>query len=127
MAKAKAKQPVIMVMGTECPPEIAEEFSQWYSDKHITDILKFPGVKKAARYKIAGAQKALAPAKGESAGDYPQFLATYEYEDWKAVEDYNNWPERKAILEDWNKNWAPKGARIKWRIFYEPIKSWEKK
>ncbi|MBI2831685.1 MAG: hypothetical protein HYX79_05460 [Chloroflexi bacterium] len=121
MAKAKSRQPVIMVMGTECPPEIAEEFNRWYSDKHVPDILKFPGVKKATRYKMVP-QEALTHVKGTSWGENPQFLTIYEFEDWKAVEEYNKWPERKAISEDWNKNWAPKGAVIKLRIFYEPFK-----
>lgn len=119
MAKAK---PVMMIVGTECPPEIAKEFSEWYSNKHIPDILKFGKIKKAARFQIIS--KGISGAKGEGAAQYPQFLATYQYDDWKAVEEYDKWPDRKAILDDWNVNWAPKGAVIKWRIFYEPIKSW---
>ena len=55
--------PVLMVMGTQCPPEIEEEFSNWYSNKHVPDILKFKGVKKAARYKIIRPEQTIARAK----------------------------------------------------------------
>ncbi len=118
--------PILMVVGTECPSEIEEEFSNWYSNKHVPDVLRFKGVKKATRYKILPPEQTIARSTGETPGEYPPYVATYEFEDWKAVENYNHWPERQAILRDWNENWATKGAKIKWRIFYEAIKTWEK-
>lgn len=121
-----ANGPVIMVMGTECPPETEEEWSKWYSEKHVPDVLKFKGIKKATRYKIKRPGHEIRRAAGESSDDYPKYLAIYEFESWQAVEAYNTSPEREVALEDWNRNWANKGARVRWRICYEPIQTWQR-
>ena len=35
--------PVIMVVGTECPSEIEEEWNEWYSEKHVPICLNSRG------------------------------------------------------------------------------------
>ena len=45
--------PVIKVIEMECPPEIEEGWNAWYNEKHVPQVLKFKGFKRAARYKIA--------------------------------------------------------------------------
>lgn len=112
-----ANGPVIMVMGTECPPEIEEAWSRWYTEKHVPDVLKFSGIRNATRYRIR-------PGQAKANPECPKYVAIYEYENWQAVEGYNNSPQRQAAVKDWNDNWAPKGARLAWRIYYQPIKSW---
>ena len=108
--------PTILVVGTECPPEAEEEWNRWYNAKHVPDVLKFKGVKKATRYKIIGDDK----------GEYPKYLVIYEFESRQAAEAYNTSPEFDALRKDWNDNWAKRGAEIKWRLQYEPIKTWQK-
>ncbi len=109
--------PVIMILGTEPPPGLEEEWNQWYTEKHVPDVLKFKGARKATRYKISK----------EMEGQYPRYLAVYEFESKEALDEYmTTSPEHFAALDDWNDNWAPKGAEIKWRIYYEPIKTREK-
>lgn len=115
-----AKGPYIMVIGTECPPEIEKEFNEWYSNKHIPEFMQFKGVNKATRYKVKPLEHEIYQNKGESAGQYPEYVAIYEIETWEDVVAYYTGPERIPLVEDWNK-WAEKGARIKWRVFYEPF------
>ena len=109
---------VFMVMGTECPTASEEAWSRWYTEKHVPDVLRFKGVKSATRYQIRDAEEARAQPS------CPKYVAIYRFENWKAVEGYNNSKERQVALKDWNENWVPKGAKLVWRIYYEPIKSW---
>jgi len=123
-------KPVVMIIGTECSPEWEKEWSEWYTDKHLPDMFKFEGVKKAARYKIKTPTEAdgIVPTQDERTGkvSYAPYIATYEFDNWEAIKVYNASGMRNEIVQDWNKNWTPKGARIVWRIFYEPIGTWEK-
>jgi antibiotic biosynthesis monooxygenase (ABM) superfamily enzyme len=107
--------PAIMVVGTECPPEVEEEWNRWYSAKHVPDILKFKGIRKATRYKII-----------DDKGEYPKYLAIYEFESPQAAEAWNTSPERDAVMRDFNDNWVTRGAKIEWRVQYEPMKTWQK-
>ena len=122
--------PVLMVIGTECSPEWEEEWSNWYNEKHLPDMFKYEGVKRATRYKmrIPAEDDGITPSEKERTGTagYAPYIALYEFENWEAVKGYHTSEMRNEIVEDWNKNWTPRGARIVWRIFYEPIKTWEK-
>jgi len=44
---------VITIVGTQCPPKTEARFDQWYSERHILDLLKFKGLKGATRYQLA--------------------------------------------------------------------------
>ena len=118
-------EPVIMVIGTDCPPEVAEDWGKWYSETHVPDVFKFKGVIKASRYKIRFTEREIERSAGESVPEYPEYLAIYEFENWQALEDFYGSPEREAAAKDWSENWAPKGTKIKWRVFYEPVGSWQ--
>jgi hypothetical protein len=50
-----------------------DEFNQWYSNRHIPDVLKVPGFKAAQRFRLADAQ--LRGKKSEW-----RYLAVYEIE-----------------------------------------------
>ncbi|MDO8568663.1 MAG: hypothetical protein Q7R57_08105 [Dehalococcoidales bacterium] len=119
-----ANGPVIMVMGTECLSETEEAWSKWYSEKHVPDVLKFKGIKNATRYKIRDENEAARGTADKSGPQCPKYVAIYEFQNWQAVEGYNNSPERQVAVKDWNDKWVNKGARLVWRIYYEPIKSW---
>lgn len=107
---------VMRITGTECPPEIEEEWNKWYDDPHIANLMKFPGVKKAARYKIIGGKN----------GEYPTYISTYEWESQEALERWDNSPEHTASFKDFVDNWASKGVQAKWMVQYELMRTWEK-
>ncbi len=109
---------VIMILGTDPPPVMEEEWNKWYNEKHWPDVLKFKGFKKATRYKLID---------DPEGGKYPRYLAIYEMESKKAADDYDNSPIRKAAGADWSETWGKKGAQIIWRAHYAPIASWERK
>ncbi len=107
---------VINIAGIDCRPEIEEEWNRWYNETHAPMLFAFPKMKKATRYKRIGGDETL-----------PRYLAVYEFEDEKDVDEYMKSPERDAALEDtknrWTqgKDWWPVGIAR-----YEKIKSWEK-
>ena len=106
-------KPVILIVGTQCPPEAEESFNTWYNEKHIPDVLQFKGVKKATRYKIASGDK-----------EYPKFLAVYEFKSQQAFEEYETSPVRAAVGKDWLRISKEKGAEMMWRVRYEAIRTW---
>lgn len=122
--------PVIMIMGTECSPEWEEEWSKWYNEKHLPDMFYSCNARKATRYKIKYPEEAdgITPTENERAGTagYAPYLAVYEFDSWEDVKGYYAGESRGDIVEEWNRDWVPRGAKINWRIFYEPIKTWEK-
>lgn len=120
------KGPVIMIIGTECPPDYEDEFNRYYTEKHLPQMFQFHGVKKAARYKISEPDVPVAPSKGEERRSSAKYLAIYEWESWDAIKEYNASKLRQEVLDDWAKTAVPKGAKIISRNFYEPIKTWQK-
>lgn len=60
-----------------------DEFNDWYSNRHIPDVLAIPGIVSASRYELAGTQRMTPP--------WPyRYLAIYDIEtddlDWVAAE-----------------------------------------
>jgi antibiotic biosynthesis monooxygenase (ABM) superfamily enzyme len=109
---------VVAVVGTGISPESEEEWNTWYSEKHVPDVLKFRGVKKATRYKLTNLVV-------DEEGEFPKYLTIYEFENRHAAEAYLASPECQVVSEDWDKNWVKRGAELKFRAYYEVIKSWE--
>ena len=118
----------IHMVGMICPPEKEEKFNQWYNEKHVPALMKFNGVKRAIRYRMAAktpageTQSALTVAK-ES---YPKFLAVYEFGDQQSFQRYEKSPEHAAVREDWLAAKDDLGAEIFWRVQYESIRAWER-
>ena len=107
-------RPIILVVGSECPPQAEAEYHQWY-EKHILDLLE-RGARRAARLKL----------KGESDDKYPQYLAIYEFENWETAKAYDNHPDRPGILEEMHRTLGQKGVKFTWRAHYEVMKTWQK-
>jgi len=105
-------KPVILIRGTQCPPEVEERFDTWYSEKHVPDVLKFKGIKRATRYKIIGGDKGC-----------PKFLVIYEFESRQAFEEYDTSTVRDAVYEDWLRISKETGAEMIWRVQYEAIRT----
>ena len=60
-----------------------DEFNEWYSGRHIPDVLAIPGIVAASRFELAGTQRMTPP--------WPyRYLAIYDIEtddlDWVAAE-----------------------------------------
>ena len=119
-----------MFIGSECPPELEEDWGKWYAEKHIVDFLKIDGIKGAARYKIRipGEDVGITPTQTEltEKASHAPFLAIYDFDSFEAIRGYYTSDARPELVEDWNKNWGATGAKVLWRVFYETIGTWEK-
>jgi hypothetical protein len=79
----------LLLVMTDIPAEIEDEFNRWYNDEHMRDLLAFPGVLSARRYRILEGQ--------------PTYLAMYDLKDPGVVEtpDYqyvSGWSPRANPL-----------------------------
>ena len=73
-------------------------------------------MKRATRYKVINAEE----------GKYPKYLAIYEFEDRQAFETYTKSPERAAATQDRMDYGDKRGVEVKWLVYYEAIKTWQK-
>jgi uncharacterized protein (TIGR02118 family) len=105
---------IVHVVGTQCPPEMEEKFDQWYSERHVPDVLKFKKLKAVTRLK-----------KRHSEGDAPVFLTFYEFDSEKDFQDYIKSPERAAAGGDWARVQKELKVSRQWYAQYEVIKSWQ--
>ncbi|OGA30736.1 MAG: hypothetical protein A3G80_06730 [Betaproteobacteria bacterium RIFCSPLOWO2_12_FULL_62_13b] len=64
-------QGLLLVM-TDIPAEIEDEFNRWYDEEHVRDMLAFQGVLSARRYRVVEGQ--------------PTYLAMYDLKDSDVVE-----------------------------------------
>lgn len=113
--KNMEKMPLIFVVGTKVGPEREEEFNEWYDKVHIPMVLKAPGMVRAARYRIVGAED-----------DLPQYLAIYELESEEAIKLWEESPEREAARQDSLKQQAETGFTVVCRGYYKHLGSWGK-
>ncbi len=67
---------LLIVLSNPVKPELEGEYNDWYSNKHLQDLVKLPGVLSARRYKKT-AQLATVPTA--------PYLAIYEIETDDAV------------------------------------------
>jgi hypothetical protein len=75
----------LLLVMTDIPADIEQEFNRWYDEEHMRDLLAFPGVLSARRYRIVEGQ--------------PKYLAMYDLEDPGVVEK----PEYQNVS-----GWSPK-------------------
>jgi len=108
-------KPVINIVGTRCRPEDEGKFNKWYAEVHIPMLLRFKGLKAVTRYKIIN-----------EAEEYPKYLAIYKFESQQAYEAYETSPELVAAREERDETWKERGFEVKWRVQYEPMKTWER-
>jgi len=111
---------IIMVIGSDSPPEVEEEWSEWYNREHTPDALKFKGIRKGVRYRLVdSATLNVTPTPGGER--VPKYLAVYEFESREALKEWDTSPERQHCVDEWTKKWSDKGPEIGWRLYYEPI------
>ena len=111
--------PVVMIVGTQCPSETETEYNRWCNEKHIPEILRFKGLRKATRYELIDTE-------GERSAHYPKYLVIWEFESRQAAEAYEASPERAVAVEDFKESLGNKGIEIKWRAHYKPVRMFEK-
>jgi len=97
-AQPMAQSPAILVVGTTCSePAKDEEFSRWYTEVHVPEVLKVPGILSAERFECIDAPS-----------DFPKYLAIYELADEQAVKGFKNHLKRQKAGEIPDFTWGPK-------------------
>ena len=104
---------IFFIVATECAPEVEEKFNKWYDEVHIPMLLEMKGLKEVRRYKLVTGN-----------GEYPKYMATYKFENMSAYEEFENGPVLIAAREDIAETWKENMFEIKWRVAYEPVRSW---
>jgi uncharacterized protein (TIGR02118 family) len=107
-----ASQQVINIIETECQPQDAQKFSQWYNEVHIPMLLKAKGVAGVTRYQIT-----------VEPGKLPRFIAVYKYANEKDFEAFQKSPQTAAAVKDFNETWGDK-VKLVSRTQCSQIKEW---
>lgn len=106
---------VLSIVASDCSPEMEDKFNKWYNEVHIPMLMKYDGLKKASRYRLAGESK-----------DQAEYLAFYRFDNEKAAADFMTSEEFTAAADEMKETWRDGGFDIKWMAQYKPIKTWEK-
>jgi len=69
--------PVLFVVTANVPPQMEDEFNEWYNHTHVPEVLGCPGWLSARRFKAV---------EGAAGSGAPKYLALYELEDASATE-----------------------------------------
>jgi len=109
-------EPVMFVVGTQCHPDDDEKFNNWYNGTHIPMLLESEYLVGVTRYKLAPGTE----------GEYPTYLALYEYKDVPAFEKWYSSPQLLASREERKQTWADRDFEVKWTAVYQPLKSWRR-
>ena len=104
---------VLNIVATECKPEEAVRFNNWYNDVHIPLLMKYPGITKVTRYRLQGESKGAA-----------SYLACYEFNTMEDVAGLQQSNEFKAAMAEMQQSWPDGGFDIQWAAVYEPVKTW---
>ena len=108
-----ADKQIINIVGQDLEnPEMEEQYYEWYHERHLPELFKFKGMKKAARYKRIGDDATI-----------PTYLTIYTFDSLKDFEEYNTSPERTVGARVGGR---PEGVKGTMRGQYELIRSWEK-
>jgi uncharacterized protein (TIGR02118 family) len=106
---------LIQIVAAESTPEKDAAFEKWYTEKHVPMLFRFPGVKKASRYRLQG------ESKGSS-----RYLTFYEFE---SAADLEAFPKSRAYLNaiaDFEKMKDKVAFTMRWTGVYELIRSWQR-
>ncbi len=105
---------VVLLAGTDCPPENEEAFIKWYDEVHIPNIFSYAGTKEVTRYRIVNENK-----------DCPRHLVMYRI----SQDSFQEWlksPEAAASSVDSKKGEDRFGYKLKWGTRYQVVKEWKK-
>lgn len=110
------KMPFVFVVGTQPSPEMDDKYNNWYNGTHIPQLLPCEHLRGATRYKILPGTQ----------GEYPAYIALYDFRNLKGFEAWYSGPEVKAASDNRKDTWADKDFEVKWLALYEPLKTWSK-
>ncbi len=82
----------LLMVYSDVPAELEEEYNRWYNEEHIPERLSIPGVLNAARY--------------EAVAGGPKYLACYELDSPDAWHS-NAWQKWLTSPTEWSKRMAP--------------------
>jgi hypothetical protein len=105
----------IMIVASECRPDVEDKFNKWYTEVHVPMFLKYPGVKQASRYKVSAEIPGVV-----------KYLAIYEFENKAALDGFSTSEAFKEAVKDFDVMWKEGGLTIKWGAPYQLIKHWAK-
>lgn len=106
----------IMLGGTTPPPEVEEEWNQWYNQIHVPGVLA-SGARKSTRYRrLDNLMK--------EAEKYPKYLVIYEFANAGDAKAWENSPQHADSLAKGLEKFKQTGTELKWRVYYEPISHW---
>ena len=121
LERKKGGDSTLFIVATDCRPEKATEYNQWYSDIHLPMLFEFKGITRASRYNLY-------EQKGDNKGKSSKYLAIYEFDSKEDLDAFLHSPEIAAARPDWDEKYPSSvfGIKLAWSALYEPIKSLEK-
>ena len=90
-------------------PEREEEFNKWYSETHVPQMLKIPGILSGTRYMTTRA------GPGQ-----PKYLTIYELESEEVIDSIQASPEMGEAREDFRARWESYVSERR-HAWYKPI------
>ena len=121
LERKKGNESTIFIVATQCNPEKAAEYNQWYSDIHLPMLFEYKEITRASRYTCYN-------QRGDNKGKCAKYLAIYEFDNKEDLDAFLHSPEIAAARPDWDEKYPSSGFGIKlgWSALYEPIKSLER-
>ncbi len=83
----------LLMVYSDVPAELDEEYNRWYNEEHIDQLLSIPGVLSAARY--------------EAVSGGPKYLASYELASADVCQS-QAWQEMVNHPTEWSKRMSPR-------------------
>lgn len=119
---------VVTMVATSCRPDAEKDFNEWYSGKHVPDLLKFKGLQGVTRYQLASTSGLAisSPTPSSLTTGYPRFLTFYYFKNKADNDAYDNSPERTSTLGEAKEMNAKCGLAVVWRAQYEPMRTWQR-
>ncbi|MFC2042072.1 DUF4286 family protein [Chloroflexota bacterium] len=113
---------MIHIVGVKCRPDQEEKFSKWFNEKHVLDLLKFKGLRRATRYQLLyrDGKNPVTPDM-----EYPIYLGVYEFDNQQDFEAYEASPELAEAHKNLLETWAKDPFERVWRVQYRALKTWE--
>jgi hypothetical protein len=94
---------VVLTVRIDVPPEIENEFNEWYDTEHIPNLLKVPGVISAKRCVCYE-------------GEGPKYIAIYEHLNDQIAESASY---KQAAETEWTKRLRQHFTKLEVNRFYE--------
>ena len=107
---------IMQIVASESSPEKEEDFNRWYSDVHLPMLFGYDGVKRASRYRLIG----------DDFKSNAKFLAIYEFDSRKDMEEFPESQAFKDAIKDFDENNEDLGFKMRWVAAYELISELER-